>query len=185
MNKKIFIILGNIIFLLFLVGGYFFWKLYSEQTPKTVIIPAGENTSVATTPRKTNPTVIVPAQKPAEGKRFVQTRNGGNLSVNDFLKSPKTTVYEEWGASLKEHPFYTVLYFSNDQSFLISLTGGDLRTARIDGEKELLQNLGITQEEACQIKVAMTVPSNVNQKAAGQDYGLSFCPNGSPLPKNL
>ncbi|MCX6735676.1 MAG: hypothetical protein NTZ13_01175 [Candidatus Parcubacteria bacterium] len=185
MNKKIFIILGNIVFLLFLIGGYFFWKLYSEQTPATVIIPAKEITNTEPKQANTIKTPEIPVQKPKEGEISITAKDGGNMIVNDFFKSKKTTIYEEWGASLKEHPYYSVLYFTIDQSFLISLTGGDLKIARTDAEKELLQDLGITEEKACQLKVATTIPSNVNEKAAGRDYGLSFCQNGTPLPKNL
>lgn len=186
MNKKIFTGAGIVVFILLSIGGFFFWKLYSDQTPKMVIIPAEENTNnypvlPTTTVNKTPEQIVIPK----EGNILIQTKDNENISIKDFTKSKKTTIYKEWGATLKTHPFYTVLYFTIDQSFLISLKGGDLPIVRIDAEKELLADIGLTEDEACQLNVATTVACNVNQKACGTDYGLSFCPSGKQLPKNL
>lgn len=189
MNKNIFIGTVSVVFILLSIGGYFFWKLYSEQTPTTIILPAEEvqNSYSNQTNNVSNPknTVIQPSVQ-KDGKISVPTKDGGIIFVNDFFKNKGTVIYEEMGATLKVHPYYTLLYFSDNQSFLISLGGGDLHIVRFEAEKELLAILGITEDEVCQINVVLTVPSNVNKKAYdGGDYGLSFCPKGKQLPKNL
>jgi len=189
MNKNIFIGTGIVVFILLSVGGYFFWKLYSEQTPRTTIIPAEETANDYSTQTNTSSPIKntpIPQQTQKDGKISVPTKDGGVIFVNDFFKNKGTILYEEMGATLKVHPFYTLLFFSDDQSFLIGLTGGDLHTVRTDAEKELITILGITEDEACQISVVTRVPSEVNKKASiGGDYGLSFCPSGKQLPKNL
>ncbi len=183
MNKNIFIGTGIIVFLLFMIGGYFFWKLLSNQTPETIIIPEDNSIQQPNKPNIKKPENTV--QTPKEGDILVSTKDNGDISVNDFFKNKKTIVYPEWGASLKDDPFYSLLYFTVDKSFLIVLEGGDLHTVRFDAEKEFLTLLGVTEEEACQLKVVMSVPAGVNKKASGHDYGLSFCPSGKQLPKNL
>jgi hypothetical protein len=188
MNKKIFIGAGIIVFLLIAVGGYFFWKLSSESTPtEPTLLPPKETT----TEQPANPTGTTvknqetPTQTQKPGDISIQTKDGGTLFVNDFLKSPKTTIDEEGDATLKDDPNYTILYYKMDQSVFIGLLGGNLPQVRSDAEKELLNILGITEQDACQLKVSTTVPASVSEKAAGKDYGLSFCPSGKPLPKDL
>jgi len=188
MNKNIFIGTGIVVFILLLVGSYFFWKLYSEQTQEITIIPAEQ--IINNDPVQTSTVSLVkkpiPASIQKDGKISVPTKDKEVIFVNDFFKNKGTVIYEEMGATLKVHPHYTLLYFSDDQSFLIGLTGGDLHTVRTDAEKELITILGITEDEACQISVVTRVPSDVNKKASiGGDYGLSFCPSGKQLPKNL
>jgi len=184
MNKNIFIGMGMAIFLLLAIGGYFFWQLYSTQTQETVLIPAENNNQTQPSDmivKKPNPIT----QTPKEGDILVATKDNTDIPVKDFYKNKRTIVYPKWGASLRDDPYYSLLYFTTDKSFLISLTGGDLHTVRFDAEKEFLSILGVTEEEACQLKVVTGVSRDASEKASGHDYGLSFCPSGKPLPKNL
>ena len=48
-------------------------------------------------------------------------------------------------------------------------------------EKDFLKTLGISEADACKLKVITNVPYDVNPDTAGIDYGLSFCPTGVPL----
>jgi hypothetical protein len=187
MNKKIFIGIGIIAFLLLVVSGYFFWKLLSGSTPEIPVTDTGNTTSTypetTETPNK-KPEVTTTQPEKTSGMS-IQTKDGGNIFVNDFSKNPKISFDGEGDATIKTDPNYTILYYKMDQSFFIGLLGGNLPQVRKDAEKELLSILGISEEEACKIKVSTTVPVSVNEKAAGKDYGLSFCPNSTPFPKNL
>ncbi|MFA5830290.1 MAG: hypothetical protein WC878_00495 [Candidatus Paceibacterota bacterium] len=184
MNKKILIAINIIVFILVIAGVYFFLKFSSEKTPN---MPPEE--IVNTYPMQPIEEPIKDPETPAptqgEWGMQVKTKDGETISVNDFYRDSKTIVYKDWGAMLKVNPNYKLLYFTLDQSFLVTLIGGDLRTVRIEAEKELLNILGITEKEACRLIVATTVPFDVSERASGQDYGLSFCPDGAPLPKNI
>lgn len=75
-----------------------------------------------------------------------------------------------------------MLYYTGDQSFHIVLLNSPLQPARETAEKIFLENLKIDEATACKLKVSLRVPYSVNEEASGEDYGLSFCPNGKPLP---
>lgn len=77
---------------------------------------------------------------------------------------------------------HQMLYFAEGQVFLIVLTSPDLEAARRASEQAFLDQLKVDQATACKLKVSLTVPFGVNEEASGQDYGLSFCPNGKPFP---
>ena len=127
-------------------------------------------------------------QKHPSGSRAVQNpaantltvpAQGGTQQVFDFTKSPArvdgdTTV-------IAENNNYSIVYFTADQSFLITILSDPAQAGRIAAEQELLVKLNVTQDEACKLKVALTVPAGVDEQLAGKDYGLSFCPSGQPF----
>jgi hypothetical protein len=187
MNKKILIGVNIIVFVLVIAGVYYFLNHSSKKTPGGVNTAPEEN--VDTYPKQpiidTTKEPEIPAPTQGEWGMQIKTKDGGTISVNDFYKDSKTIVYKDWGAMLKVNPYYQILYFTIDQSFLISLLGGDLRVIRADAEKDLVNILGLTEKEACQLVVVVAVSNNASEKASGRDYNLSFCPDGTPLPKNL
>ncbi len=71
---------------------------------------------------------------------------------------------------------YNLVYLKPFNEFLISITGAPFEVNRQLAEKAFLERVGITQEQACQIKVTITTPASVNPTEAGQKYPLSFCP---------
>ena len=101
--------------------------------------------------------------------------------VNNFLARLSDTQED---VTLREEKTYTILFYAKDQSFFIGLKDKDLVTARKEGEAALLDTLDISKEDACKLRVSLTVPFSVSENAAGVDYGLSFCPNGRSLPKD-
>jgi hypothetical protein len=111
----------------------------------------------------------------------IHTKDNGMVMVNNFLARLSDTQED---VTLREEKTYTILFYAKDQSFFIGLKDKDLVTARKEGEAALLDTLDISKEDACKLRVSLTVPFSVSENAAGVDYGLSFCPNGRSLPKD-
>lgn len=79
----------------------------------------------------------------------------------------------------EEEKGYSIVFYDMDDSVFIVLTGSPFRETRIRAEKMLLEKLGITKSAACQINVRLSVFANYDMT----NYGLSFCPDGKPLPQ--
>lgn len=77
---------------------------------------------------------------------------------------------------------FVITYYGSDSSIFITLYEKPLQRSRMQAEQELLRRFGLTKEQACRLKVVLNTMSSVDVRAAGVDYGLSFCPNGKPLP---
>jgi hypothetical protein len=194
MNKKT-IIIVNILILLF-VGGFVFWYLSQSNTTEqnnnnkpAPTNPTNENNNTQppiTSYPKTEPEPTENANETKKGMLKISTKDGDTVFVKDFYQSPYTKIFDEQkDAVIKDGINYTITYYTQDQSFFISLTGGDFHIARSAAEDGFLKKLDISKEDACRLYVSLTVPFFASQKASGEDYHLSFCPDNIPLPKNL
>jgi hypothetical protein len=186
MRKKI-IISINILIFVALVGGFIFWKINKKES----LTPINNNENPTfpingnTTPTKpitggqTNTTI------PA-GMIKIITKDGGSILMKDFYQSPYTKILDSYNdAVIKESIDYTIEFQPGIPGFFIQLLGNNLYLARENAEQGFLDKLGITKEDACRLDVTLGVHYSTNEKASGSAYGLSFCPDGKPLPKNL
>lgn len=116
------------------------------------------------------------------GKTVISTPSGEKIETNDPEKVAAEKL-DEKGYLLISNSSYDILYYKYSQgpSFLISLHSDNLIPARAAAETELLSKLGISKEQACKLLVSLTIPGDVNEKLSGDDYHLSFCPDGKPL----
>ena len=78
-------------------------------------------------------------------------------------------------------PPYLIEYISTTQYFNISLLHEPLGQIRQQAEQYLMAHTGLTQNQMCQIKYMVSVPSSVNQVYAGTNLGFSFCPGAVQL----
>jgi len=127
---------------------------------------------------------LIQKSAPQAEKINIQTAKG-SFPINDVQKNPSAEKLSPTDTLAKSTPDYDIVFFdiNNNKSFLISIKSPDIESARKKAEFAFLQTLGISQSQACQLTVSLTVPYSVNQLASGSDYGLSFCPNGNPFPK--
>jgi hypothetical protein len=117
-----------------------------------------------------------------EEKLIIHTKSG-DVPVTNFYQNPQIEIFDkDKDAIIKNDPNYQIMYYGKYQSFFISLLGGNLHAARKISEREFLKILNITKNQACKLPVSVSVPHFVNHNASGTDYGLSFCPDGKPLP---
>jgi len=105
----------------------------------------------------------------------------GEVVINNIYKDAINT-YSDGGVSFKNNNDYYIAYYPQDQGFIITIENQDIQTARQKAEADFVQTLGITQQQACQLRVSLGVPVSINEQASGGNYGLSFCPNGKPFP---
>lgn len=115
----------------------------------------------------------------ADNGKIVISTDQGNVSVNNVFENP---IAEFDGVSFKETSGYQLLYFPDTQMFNITILNPDLQRTRDEAEANFLRTLGISEEDACKLNVNLQVFFQVSEKAAGKNFGLSFCPNGKPLP---
>jgi hypothetical protein len=117
----------------------------------------------------------------SDEKMSVKTKDGNSLSLNNVYRQSVEKL-DQNGVDFKENSDYYMAYYPQDQSFVITILNPDIKNARYKAERDLLEALGIEDDStACQLNVSITVPYNVNADASGQEYGLSFCPNGKPF----
>lgn len=157
-----------VILAILLIGALGFWLVVRQTTPTTTpsTEPSGEQ------PTTTN--FALPAT--TDDKMFLPLENG-SLEVNNIYKDPIASL-EENGVDFAQSPDYAIAFYPDNQGFIITITNPEIQAARDSAEIAFLMELGITQEEACKLNVSLSVPFSINQQNAGQEFGLSFCPNG-------
>lgn len=144
--------------------------------------PATKATSTWETTVTTPQEGVLPGEEPTGSLIEIRAVGGQSITVNNFYK--QSVEIDSYGdVLLKDTPDYQLVYFSKDNAFLITIVGLQIGSARNAAETGFLNTLGITRGRACLLNVSLKVPFNVNPNASGEDYGLSFCPNGKPFPK--
>ncbi len=117
-----------------------------------------------------------PATLPTATSTLSIPVSGGNVQIKDVTKFPQLATGDT--SVIEQNENFSIVYFSSDKSFIITILSQPLEQNRQLAEEEFLNKLQIQQTDACKLKVSLTVPASVNSQLAGQDYGLSFCPNG-------
>lgn len=159
MKKVIYL---SIIIVLLVGAGYLGYLIYAVK--KT---PAQQNSG-----SKETPSFVIDTEKGP-----VQVANPRRSAAK--IITPSDVV-------MKENSDYVISFFdySGEKSFLISIMGTDISSAREKAENDFMQSLQITREQACQLKVALFVSAESSPETAGEDFGLSFCSSGKPFPNS-
>jgi hypothetical protein len=128
------------------------------------------------TPNEANGILPAPAPVPPAptGDRIDLQGPGGSVSVKNFY--PNSVEQTADSVDVLETDDYSITYFRNDASFLITLLNGPFDTVRPKAEAAFLQTLDIQQSGACKLVVSIATPSWVDAERGGTNYGLSFCP---------
>ncbi len=166
MSKKTKILIALLIILLIVVIVLFFInkKSVSVNQPQTQ-----QTSSPATSNQFTMPS-------PSDQKMTINTSQG-NIATNNLYKNPVENLSDN-GVAFKETSDYYMAFYPQDQGILIAIQGSDMQTDIAEAESALLQTLGITQTQACQLKVSIVIPvAAINAQYPTDLYGLSFCPN--------
>jgi hypothetical protein len=108
------------------------------------------------------------------------------ISVRNPAQSTNFTdigsgVYTSDERQLGKEAGFSMSYFSEDGSIAIDISSQPLASYREKASRYLLQELGITEAEACELNVYVGVSYDVDQKLSGTNLGLSFCPNSVKL----
>lgn len=185
---KIFISILGIVFLLLVFYFLFFSPKNQQSTNQNenettdTLFDTSENTK--TTP-ETNSFPTLPEfslPKKDDPSMTLSTVDGKNVVANNVYKNPIESLSNNAVAFVENEESH-ISFYPKNQGFLITIIDSNIEKARQKAESDFLSSLGITKEDACKLNVDLGMPAWVNDKAAGRNYGLSFCPNGKPFPK--
>lgn len=78
---------------------------------------------------------------------------------------------------------FNIVYFSDDQAFVVALTEEPLGERRRAAEQYLMQMLGLREPEMCLLRYIVGTTVYVNQVYGSiPNLGFSFCPGATQLP---
>jgi hypothetical protein len=115
-----------------------------------------------------------PTPTPKSDEPEVQRIEVNGVDVKNFYDQD-TNVNSRGDATFVNQENYGIVYFSNEEQFLISIFSSPFDEVRKEAEKQFLKELGIDKSEACSLNVIITTPVSVNPENAGINYRLSFC----------
>ncbi len=110
--------------------------------------------------------------------------------IQSFVKTakprgaPRTYLVSEYPemSAPSAVPDYSIVYFEDKTTFVITIYKRPLSDTRIKAEQDLLQKIGISEKEACNLNVNLGTIASVDENMSGKNFGLSFCPNGISFP---
>lgn len=178
MNKKVFITI--IVLIIIAVAVFFFIKGSSAPTGNmggaTGTLPSPSTTTAVAT---ATPIVSPPATAPT-GDTLVLGTPYGSVAMNNFYKTAEISS-DQKTAVIQQAPAYIIDYNVIDSSFTIGILSMPFDASRRAAETALLGSLGISEQEACKLKVYEGVPASVSGSGqyVGQIFPLSFCASGT------
>jgi uncharacterized membrane protein len=100
----------------------------------------------------------------------------GEISVNNFRKNAE--VIENGNEYFVDKDKYNISYDPSYQGFIATLlVNQDIENTRKEAENDFINALGISQEDACKLKVFLYVSAALtDNEELYQNHGLSFCP---------
>lgn len=107
------------------------------------------------------------------GKLLVDTPSGRVVTNNIYTNA--LINYPENGVGFAKSRFYMMSYSPTTDNFTIAIIDPDIKVATTVAEADFLRLLNITQIQACQLNVSLSVPYDVNPAYAGKSFSLSFC----------
>jgi hypothetical protein len=109
-------------------------------------------------------------------KKLLEETSSGQVKLNNFAKGAE--IADNGIIYLIDKENYNIGYNSTSKEFIVTLLiAGDIEKTRTDAEKDLLDKLGISKEDACKINVYLYVSAALTEdKNLSQNHGLSFCP---------
>lgn len=168
--KKRFMI-GGIILILLIIGGlvYFLMPKASPE-PSTNEDPFGALGGGTRVP----PNMI-----------RVTLTDGSTADVPDFTQEAQpegASAVNGYQVGGSDDDAFQILYYPEDNGFLVSLLAEPLGENRLRAENALRGKLQLTDEALCKLNAHVATSIHVNETYAGQNLGLSFCPGAVRLP---
>src|SRR3989338_2321121 len=159
MNSKKLIILGVILFLIFLII-YLFFSLSESLPPQPVKPPM--------TPAPAFKQVTPDVEKCGDRIKI------SNIEVNNFYTKAES-ISSDGVVSIFNNGQYQIGYIGRGGFFQILVLDFPFDRVREEAENEFVKILGISKEEACLLPVNLTTHQYANPEYAGEIFPLSFC----------
>ncbi|MFA5870528.1 MAG: hypothetical protein WC842_01395 [Candidatus Paceibacterota bacterium] len=122
-----------------------------------------------------------PFIKPETDRFDIKTNTGIVSVVNVYKKSVGDGGFN--GTIFKDNDLYFIAYYPSPEGFIISIRSTNTEKVRLTAEGDFIETLKISKTDACKLNVSLSVPMSIDENLSGQDFGLSFCPNGKAFPK--
>lgn len=113
--------------------------------------------------------------------------DGASIVTRDFIHDPVTMPdpsnpgnYYLTGSSTEG---FAIGYRLPAQFFTIALEREPLGATRIAAENFLMQSLGVSQQQMCNLQYYIGTDVKTSSLYAGKHLGFSFCPGAIPLPR--
>lgn len=166
------------------------WGLWAgAPTSSTQKPPVSPGSGLSQVDVSVSPT----GQQRANGTFILATQSGTTITTKNFLNDPETTAdtsnpgsyyignsIDPTNPDTSAAP-YVITYIGGTNFFSVSLLKEPINEVRRQAEQYLMQRLGISERQMCQLRYTMTVPVRVSQIYAGENLGFSFCPGASQL----
>ncbi|MGE5541392.1 MAG: hypothetical protein ACM3TU_03930 [Bacillota bacterium] len=180
MNRVVIIVMGVVLLVIVSIAGFLLLqrsKITSSSTDTSgTVFPGSDSTNGGgngTTPLRT-----------------VSTSNGSAMAVKDFtteegvIQDPNVPDQYDLagGAAPTSDTAYQIFYQKEDDYFGITLYHEPLGEVRHQAEQDLMNKLGIGQNQMCALNYVVAPGPGVNDAYAGQNLGFSFCPGAVKLP---
>lgn len=188
MNNTAYWILGGVVTIVMAV--LVAWGISLGGTPNP---PAQDPQSPSYTGPVSVNVPVTPGSEPAGNTSTLLTQSGTIITTHNFLDDAETTAdkgnpgnyyigyaVDSTSPEAPSHP-YIINYIKRTDLFSITLLQEPIGEVRRQAEQYLMQRLGITQTEMCQLRYMVSVPVRVSQIFAGESLGFSFCPGATEL----
>ena len=189
MNKKIFIIIG-LIFIGIVVSLFALFRNPNTQPPiiqePTAKPGIQDNGGISTTPNAS------PGSS-NNNTLTITTATGGTIQTRNFKNDPETFKnplikgYYSLGFHFVdgqgENIPYVIDFIEETDYFNIVLYQEPLGQSRKKAEQHLMEQLGISQNEMCELQYMVSVPDNVSGFYTSRSLGFSFCPGSVVIPE--
>lgn len=121
-------------------------------------------------------------EKNSEGYFVIEGMGkNGKILTKDFLVKKKP-INPQGDSILVEKTEYLISYINPFRQFFIAFNSVPSVDVRMRAEAELLEMLGVTAQDACELDIHETVPVSEGDEYAGVNFGFSSCPTGKPIP---
>jgi hypothetical protein len=153
-------------------GAFAGWKIFFDTVPQQVATSTPQNSF-----------------DNLQGDKFnIRTRGGQSVTVPDFRDDASSTTfgndtyYQLTNNEETQGDDATFdIEYSSDNSVSIFLLKEPLKEARLAAEAELKKFFPLSDEELCDLDVIVGVPIDISETYAGENLGLSFCPDSTYL----
>lgn len=186
-----------IVFVLALIGIITFFVFVGFGSKPAPIAPSGGN---VTLPVSGNMPAVTSGNSVQGLPLSVTVVGAGGIvtPTRDFVHAPTSGEYPTKGyfylgyhasgagvdnVTATDSPPYLIEYIATTQYFNIELLSEPIGPIRLDAEQFLMNDLGVSQSQMCQLNYMLSVPASVNSEFAGKNLGFSFCPGATVLPK--
>lgn len=130
--------------------------------------------------KKGNKYMLLPIEELSKKDKLSLQTESGTVNINNVYRYPIERLSKN-GVEFVKNEKYVMDFYPEDEGFIIALKDPDVFSALKKAEEDFLIKLGITKEQACELKVSITIPVSISEKYGGGVYGFSFCPDQNQL----